>query len=104
MSYTIPKPTPGRIVHYQTDGRNFDYYLPAIVVVTLDNLVDEAAQLGLIPHLSSASHVHLWVPGGKEPYYEYDVPFAPIRSEPQRRSWHYPVRVDELIEVEETWS
>jgi len=65
----VAKPTPGRIVWYQTDGRNgLDYFLPAIVTVT------EASHPGDYPDgtpnslgvPSSPLHVHLTVftPGG----------------------------------------
>lgn len=87
------RPTPGRIVWYQTDGRNFDYYLPALVNITTDNLVDEAVNQGLIPALSGPFHVHLWVPGGKASYYEFDVPYD---SGGSPRSWRWPDRVDNL--------
>lgn len=93
---TIPKPTPGRIVWYQNDGRNYSYYLPALVVVTTDNLVREAVAAGVIPDLSSAAHVHLWVPGGLEAYREFDVPFD---GGGKPRSWRYPDQTREVIEV-----
>lgn len=84
-----PKPTPGRVVWYQTDGRNFDYYVPAFVVITKDNLVEEAREQGLIEGLDSEWHVHLWTPGGRDPYHEYNVPFDPDGSP---RSWRWPER------------
>lgn len=64
-----PMPTPGRIVWYQTDGRNdLDYYLPAIVAVTRDShpgdYPDGTPNSLVVP--SSQTHVHLTVftPGG----------------------------------------
>lgn len=62
-------PTPGRIVLYQTDGRNgLDYELPAIVTVTRDShpgdYPDGKPNSLLVP--TSKLHVHLTVftPGG----------------------------------------
>lgn len=64
-----PKPTVGRTVWYQTDGRNgLDYYLPATVTVTRDShpgdYPDGTPNSLAVP--SSATHVHLTVltPGG----------------------------------------
>lgn len=63
------KPTVGRIVWYQTDGRNgLHYYLPAIVDVTRDShpgdYPDGTPNSLAVP--SSDTHVHLTVftPGG----------------------------------------
>ena len=65
----IQLPTPGRIVWYQTDGRNgLDYYLPAMVTVTRDShpgdYPDGTPNSLSVP--SSDLHVHLTVftPGG----------------------------------------
>lgn len=62
-------PTPGRIIWYQTDGRNeLDYILPAIVTVTKrshpGDYPDGKANSLAVP--SSDLHVHLTVftPGG----------------------------------------
>lgn len=84
------RPTPGRVVHYQTDGRNYDYFVPALVVITVDNLVKEAVEAGVMFDLTDEWHVHLWTPGGKEPYREFNVPYS---SAGERRSWRWPVRV-----------
>lgn len=91
------KPTPGRIVWYQTDGRNYDYYVPAIVRITTANLVPEAVKDGVIEDLDSDMHVHLFVLGGHEPYPEMNVPFdgedyemadGSVRN--RRRTWRWP--------------
>ena len=65
----VQKPTPGRIVWYQTDGRNdLDYLLPAIVTVTEDShpgdYPDGTPNSLAVP--SSDMHCHLTVltPGG----------------------------------------
>lgn len=62
-------PTPGRIVWYQTDGRNgLDYHLPAMVTVTQGshpgNYPDGTPNSLEVP--TSPTHVHLTVftPGG----------------------------------------
>lgn len=65
----VVKPSPGRIVYYQTDGRNdLDYYLPAMVTVTRQShpgdYPDGTKNSLKVP--SSDLHVHLTVftPGG----------------------------------------
>lgn len=65
----VQLPTPGRIVWYQTDGRNgLDYYLPAMVTVTRDShpgdYPDGTPNSLAVP--SSDTHAHLTVqtPGG----------------------------------------
>jgi hypothetical protein len=65
----VVRPTPGRIVWYQTDGRNgLDYYLPAMVTVTRNShpgdYPDGTPNSLAVP--SSELHVHLTVftPGG----------------------------------------
>ena len=62
-------PTPGRIVWYQTDGRNdIDYFIPAIVTVTQSShpgdYPDGKPNSLKVP--SSELHVHLvaFTPGG----------------------------------------
>jgi hypothetical protein len=63
------KLTPGRIVHYQTDGRNgLNYYLPAMITVTRDSHPGDYpdGSSNPLPVPSSDTHVHLTVltPGG----------------------------------------
>lgn len=65
----VTLPTPGRIVWYQTDGRNgLDYLLPAIVTVTQDSHPGDYPDgtPNSLPVPSSPTHVHLTVytPGG----------------------------------------
>ena len=65
----LTKPTPGRIVWYQTDGRNgLDYILPAIVTMTVDSHAGDYPDgtPNSLATPSSAMHVHLTVftPGG----------------------------------------
>lgn len=106
------KPTPGRIVWYQTDGRNgLDYYLPAMVTVTRDSHPGDYpdGKPNSLPVPSSDLHVHLTVTtpggfgsdymteeGGRRPerfvpgsgtYVEHDVPFDPDGG---RRTWRWP--------------
>ncbi len=57
-------PDVGEDVWYQTDGRNFEYYLPAKVIITEENLVKEAAEQGLISWITGPGRVHLFVYGG----------------------------------------
>lgn len=85
MMHYIVKPIPGEIVMYQTDGRNYDYALPAMVSVTEENLVAEAVAAGQIEALSSELHVHLLVFGPGGLYVERDVPPAPTFG--VRRTW-----------------
>jgi hypothetical protein len=61
--------TPGRIVWYQTDGRNdLDYFLPAIITVTRDSHPGDYPDgtPNSLPVPESSEHVHLTVftPGG----------------------------------------
>ena len=84
-------PTPGRIVWYQTDGRNFDYWLPAIVNVTVDNQHVEGLEQAGIPILA-LDHpltVHLEVSSPGENYKEYAVPYD---ADGGRRTWRWPER------------
>lgn len=78
------EPYPGQMVWYQTDGRNYDYFVPAIVRITTENLVPQAVKDGVIEDLDSDLHVHLLVTGGKEPYAEMNVPLDYGGS---RRTW-----------------
>ena len=73
----IQLPTPGRVVWYQTDGRNgLDYYLPATVTVTRSShpgdYPDGTPNSLSVP--SSDLHVHLTVftPGGFGSSYQTD--------------------------------
>lgn len=82
-------PRPGDTVWYQTDGRNFDYFLPAIVSVTMENQNIEGLTEAGIPLVSSQDRAHLRVISPGEDYVEYDVPWSP---EGNRRSWRWPER------------
>lgn len=88
---TPVRPTPGRIVWYQTDGRGgLDYFLPAMVVATRDdNQVVEGFERAGIPVLTEAFNVHLRVYSPGEDYVEHDVPWDPAGS---YRSWRWPTR------------
>lgn len=115
----VQLPTPGRIVWYQTDGRNgLDYYLPAVVTVTRNSHPGDYpdGSRNPLPVPSSDLHVHLTIhsPGGVgttvddvEPesdsnfvgakkmnpgsgtYVEHDVPFDPNGG---HRTWRWPDR------------
>ena len=114
-----PVPTPGRIVWYQTDGRNgLDYILPAMVTVTRSSHPGDYpdGRSNPLPVPTDDTHIHLTIlsPGGfgtkidaGEPesdedfiganklipgsgsYVEHDVPFDPNGS---RRTWRWPDR------------
>lgn len=89
MSENPQRPTPGRIVHYQTDGRNgYDYWLPAIVTITADD--NWVPGDGTVPMPESEYHCHLNVLGPNGPYVEHNVPWNP---DGDRRSWRWPERV-----------
>jgi len=105
------KPTPGRIVWYTS--RTGNYYLPAMVVVTQDNLFAGGVEAGHIPGLSGDMCVHLWVfspgpaglraeatdfkaesPHGRQEnqgggYNEYDVAY---QAEGAPGTWRWPDR------------
>jgi hypothetical protein len=85
----VKVPTPGAIVWYQTDGRNFDYYLPAIVNVTCDNQHVEGLEQAGIPILvlDSPLTVHLEVSSPGVNYKEYAVAYDPDGG---RRTWRWP--------------
>ena len=82
----LVKPTPGRIVWYQTDGRNdLDYILPAIVTMTKDTHAGDypdGTPNGLAPP-SSEMHVHLTVftPGGFGSTYGDAVTWDQVQQE-----------------------
>jgi hypothetical protein len=73
----VARPTPGRIVWYQTDGRNgLDYFLPAMVTVTRASHPGDYpdGKPNSLPVPSSDLHVHLTVftPGGFGSVYRSD--------------------------------
>ena len=69
---------PGKMVYYQNDGRGgFWYFLPAIISVTRENLVQAAVEQGRIEDLDSELHVHLMVQGPGGVYPEFNVPYDP---------------------------
>lgn len=79
---------PGRHVYYRNDGRGgFDYYVPAIISVTRENLVRKAVDQGLIEDLDSPLHVHLTVFGPLSVYHEQNVPFDSTGK--TLRSWRF---------------
>lgn len=84
------KPTIGRIVHYQTDGRGgLGYPLPAVVVRTIET-TDPS---GPLPALPDETTVDLYVLSvGGNSYGEGAVPFDGS-DEPAPRSWRWPPRV-----------
>lgn len=83
----LPYPKPGHDVWYQTDGRNYDYFLPAKVVVTMENQNIEGLNEAGIPIVETKKDVHLRVFSPGEDYVEYNVPYDPQGS---RRSWRWP--------------
>lgn len=65
-------PTPGRVVHYQTDARGgHDYWLPATVIITQENWIIGD---GSVPYPVSEYHASLMVMGPGGPYVEHNVP------------------------------
>lgn len=90
MSEDHQRPTPGRIVHYQTDERNgYRYWLPAVVTITQGNWV---AGDGSVPSPSSEMHCHLNVHGPNGVYTEHDVAFDADHTQ-GARTWRWPERV-----------
>ncbi len=83
----MTKPTIGRIVHYQTDGRGgLKYPLPAVIVRTQDTTDPD----GPLPLLPDEQHVDLHVLSVAGASYGEDaVPFDPDGSP---RSWRWPER------------
>jgi hypothetical protein len=59
MSEDMQAPMIGRIVWYRS--RTGAYTVPAIITCTVDSLYEPAVEAGIIPALSSESHVHLTV-------------------------------------------
>jgi hypothetical protein len=93
----VKRPTPGRIVWYQTDGRNgLDYILPAIVTVTRESHPGDYPDgvPNSLPIPTTEYHVHLTVftPGGFGSTYvdhddvesEYDQEAMPNLGRPKR--------------------
>lgn len=84
--YNPGPPIPSEIVMYQNDERGgFGYAVPAMVSVTLENLVPEAVERNLLSGLDSAWHAHLVVFGPGSVYFEQNVPYDP---EGGPRTWH----------------
>ena len=107
----VPRPSPGRIVWYQS--RTGNYFLPAIISVTRINLFPGGVEAGHIPDLSSDTNVHLIVfspgPGGLRAsatdfqvesehgraeneggtYAEWDIPYDPDGGP---GTWRWPTR------------
>lgn len=81
-------PSPSEVVMYQNDGRGgFEYAVPAIISVTVGNLVPSAVEQGLLSGLDSEWHVHLVVFGPGSVYFEQNVPYDNGRK---ARTWHRP--------------
>lgn len=98
----------GRIVTYRSKTGSYD--LPAIVTATSATLDPKGVELGHVPELSSAEHVHLTVftcgkqgtaregnavnneaAGGS--YQEFDIPLCKSTEEIAPGSWRWPERV-----------
>lgn len=81
-------PSPGEIVMYQNDGRGgFDYAVPAMVSVTVDNLHPAGVAQGVVKALDSKWHAHLVVFGPGSVYFEQNVPCDLGKG---ARTWHRP--------------
>lgn len=112
------KPTIGRIVIYQTDGRGgLSYQLPAIINCTRESHPDygkettnswQGVESGEvdgsnpvpIPNDETTVHLTVFTPGAKEVYRELNVPYNDGVTGGQNeetvykeRSWHWPPRV-----------
>jgi hypothetical protein len=74
------RPTIGRIVWYRP--RTAAYTVPAMITATWDTLVSEMVELGMIPGLSSPTHVHLTVFSPGVPAVGPNGPTARLRMEP----------------------
>lgn len=105
----------GRVVIYRSKTGKYD--LPAMVTATVSSLDPEGVELGHVPPLSSASHVHLTVNTCGKPgtaregnavnkdaasgtYQEFDIPgyAGPAADLPEGEeippgSWRWPERV-----------
>jgi len=85
-----PLPTLGRIVHYRGRVGKQTTMRAALVSCTVDSLAAEGVEQGLIPPLSSPTHVHLHVftPSSVGAFVEYDVPRATGSTiEPGQWGW-----------------
>lgn len=104
------KPTIGRIVIYQTDGRGgLQYPLPAIINCTKDTHpgawqgVESGEADGTnpvpIPEDENTVHLTVFTPGAKELYRELSVPYhegyldESGETNYPPRTWHWPPRV-----------
>jgi hypothetical protein len=87
-------PTVGRVVHYRAKTRG--YTLPAIVTATADSLDPKGVELGHVPALSSATHVHLHVmtPGAQVQYQEFDVTQGDGPG-----TWNWPPRAPQPVQT-----
>lgn len=110
-SLAPPKPSVGRIVHFQTDERGGKrYVLPAIVTCTFDSHPDRERSIFADGEAHMAAdhivegnpvpvpdtdggfvHLHVLSPGPAGAYTELTVPFDDS-AEPAPRSWHWPPR------------
>lgn len=92
----VARPTPGRIVWYQTDGRNgLDYYLPAMVTVTRTSHPGDYpdGKPNSLPVPSSELHVHLTVltPGG------FGSEYVTVTESGDEWTWKYEQEYDERM-------
>lgn len=95
------KPTIGRVVHFQTDGRGGrQYELPAMVTCVRSSHPDLGVNPGKLPANPVPIPVDDWTvhltvytpgggPDGSGSYVELSVPWAPAGTP---RSWHWPER------------
>lgn len=88
-------PTIGRIVLYQTDGRNgYRYSLPAVVVRTRASSDPKSVAVGNVAELPDDNTVDLFVMSvGGESYGENAVPFCENVGNDGHgapRSWRWP--------------
>lgn len=97
-------PTIGRIVLYQTDGRNgYCYSLPAVIVRTRASTDPQAVADGKVAELPDDNTVDLFVMSvGGESYGENAVPFShAVEGHPRasnhdigpNRTWRWPNQV-----------
>lgn len=91
-------PTIGRIVLYQTDGRNgYRYSLPAVIVRTRASSDPKSVAVGNVAELHDDNTVDLFVMSvGGESYGENAVPLCESVGNDGHgapRSWRWPPRV-----------
>lgn len=96
MNGTVPIPTIGRIVLYQTDGRGgYRYSLPAMIVRTRSSTDPKAVADRKVAELPDLMTVDLLVFScGGESYGENGVPYCDIVSNDgvsERRTWRWPI-------------